>query len=339
MTDFANKTALVTGANSGLGFEAAAQLAEAGFGRIILACRTLEKAEGARQALAERVGSDPFETVAVDVASIESSEAAVAELISRGGPIDALLLNAGMVSGDEMQKSVDGLELAFASSVIGHHLITVRLLEAGLVSDDARVVIAGSEAANDDLPGMMGIKLYDFAKGAPETFGDNLHDAMLNFARGTKPEVFVGMHYYATTKLISAWWSAAMARKFGDRISVFTVSPGANMGTNAARNVKGFKRFLYTKVMPTIGGLFGMNMPTPMGAKRYVDVLLGRGDFVNGGTYTSAPKKMTGPLHKATYSHLQDVVRQEAAWKVLGELTGTVNAASNEPRQAAVGVA
>ena len=42
------KSALVTGANSGLGFEAAAQLAEQGYGRVILACRTLEKAEKAR---------------------------------------------------------------------------------------------------------------------------------------------------------------------------------------------------------------------------------------------------------------------------------------------------
>ena len=47
---FVDNTALVTGANSGLGFEAAAQLAEAGYGRVILACRTLEKAETARQA-------------------------------------------------------------------------------------------------------------------------------------------------------------------------------------------------------------------------------------------------------------------------------------------------
>ena len=152
MTRYSDKAALVTGANSGLGYEAAAQLAEAGFGRVILACRTLAKAEGAKQTLAERVGSDPYDVLAVDVSSIKSSEAAAAELISRGRPIDGLLLNAGMVSGDEMQKSEDGLELAFASSIIGHHLITVRLLEAGLLANQARVVIAGSEAANADLP-------------------------------------------------------------------------------------------------------------------------------------------------------------------------------------------
>ena len=95
--DHSSHTALVTGANAGLGFEASAQLAEAGYGRVILACRTLEKAEAAKRALAARVGSDPFETLAVDVSSIESAKAASDELVRRGHSIDALLLNAGSV--------------------------------------------------------------------------------------------------------------------------------------------------------------------------------------------------------------------------------------------------
>lgn len=323
MNIHAEKTALVTGANSGLGFEAAAQLAEAGFGRVILACRTLEKAEAAKQALALRVGSNPYETLAVDLASLRSSEAASAELIRRGVSIDALLLNAGIASGEEMRKSEDGIELSFASSIIGHHVITLRLLEANLLGDDARVVLAGSEAARGDLPAMMGMKLYDFATEAPQTFGTTLHDAMLNFAKGSCPEQFNGTHYYATTKLFSAWWSATLARKYGQRVSVFTVSPGANLHTNAARNVTGFKRFLYARVMPGIGGLFGMNMPTAKGAKRFVDVLLGLGaDYESGRMYASAPKKLVGPLEESTYSHLYDTERQDAAWGVLAELTG-----------------
>jgi NAD(P)-dependent dehydrogenase (short-subunit alcohol dehydrogenase family) len=323
---FVDKTALVTGANSGLGFEAAAQLAEAGYSRVILACRTLEKAEAAREALAERVGSGPFETIAVDVSSIASAQAASDELVERGTSIDTLLLNAGMVSGEDMNKSVDGLEVAFAASIIGHHVITVRLLEAGALPDGARVVIAGSEAANNDLPAMMDMKPFDFVTDAPEEFGDNLYDAMITFAKGAKPEKFVGTRYYATTKVFTAWWSAAMARKFGDRISIFNVSPGSNLRTNAGRHTTGFKRFLFTKLMPTIGPAIGMSQHVSVGAKRYIDVLHGVGeDYVNGKTYTSKPKKLTGPLYEMTHDHLLDVERQEIAWNVLGELTGTVN--------------
>jgi len=317
------KSALVTGANSGLGFEAAAQLAEQGYGRVILACRTLEKAETAKQALAARVGSDPFETLAVDVSSIASAQAASDELIKRGNPIDALLLNAGMVSGDVMSKSVDGFELSFASSIIGHHVMTVRLLDADLLPEGARVVIAGSEGARNDLPAMFGAKLYDFATDPPREFGDNLHDAMVSFARVAKPEKFEGMRYYAMTKTFTSWWTAAIARKYGERISIFTVSPGSNMATNAARHTTGFKNVLYTKIMPALGSAFGMSQPVPLGAKRYVDVLNGvGGDYANGKSYMSKPKKLVGPLHEMRQTHLLDVERQEAAWKVLGELTG-----------------
>ncbi len=320
-----NHTALVTGANSGLGFEAAAQLAEAGYGRVILACRTLEKAEGARSSLVERVGSDPFDTVAVDVADIESARGAAAELIGRGHSIDALLLNAGMVPGDAMTRSVDGLEMSYAASVVGHHVLTLRLLDAGLL-DGARVVIAGSEAANNDLPGMMGMAVYDFVTGAPAGFGDTLPEAMGTFVRGSKPEAYVGTRYYSTTKVFTSWWSLEMARRFGDRLSVFTVSPGSNMSTNAARNVTGFKRFLFTKIMPAIGPLMGMDQPVSKGAGRYLQVLQGDGSFANGRTYTSAPKKMIGPLHEMTHPHLLDGERAEAAWSVLSELTGTASA-------------
>jgi NAD(P)-dependent dehydrogenase (short-subunit alcohol dehydrogenase family) len=222
---FLDKTALVTGANSGLGFEAAAQLAEAGYARVILACRSQEKAEAAKRALAERVGSDPFETLKIDVSSVQSAHAASNELERRGTVIDSLLLNAGMVSGDSMNTTEDGLEVAFASSVIGHHVLTLRLLDAGLLPKGARVVIAGSESANNDLPAMMDMKLYDFAVDAPQEFGDNLRDAMVNFAVGARPEKFNSTRYYATTKVFTSWWTAAMARRFGERISIFTVSP------------------------------------------------------------------------------------------------------------------
>jgi NAD(P)-dependent dehydrogenase (short-subunit alcohol dehydrogenase family) len=324
VNQFENKTALVTGANSGLGFEAAAQLAEAGYGRVILACRTLEKAEIAKEALSARVGADPFETLEVDVSSLESARAASDELVRRGSVIDTLLLNAGMVSGEAMNKTVDGLEVAFASSIIGHHVMTVRLTESGVLRNGAQVVIAGSEAANNDLPAMMDMKLYDFATEAPKEFGDNLHDAMVTFATGAKPESFHSTRYYATTKVFTSWWSAAIARRFGDRISVYTVSPGSNMSTNAARHTTGFKNFLFAKLMPAIGPAIGMGMHVSVGAKRYLDVLHGiGGPYTNGKTYTSRPKKLIGPLHEMTHPHLLDVERQETAWTVLSELTGT----------------
>ncbi len=320
---YRTKTVLVTGANSGLGFEAATQLAEANYGRVILACRTLEKAEGAKRALVERVGVDPFETLEIDVSSIASTRSACDVLVERGNQIGALLLNAGMVSGDTMTKSMDGIEMSFASSIIGHHLMTMRLLEANMLSDGARIVIAGSEAARYDLPAMTGFTPYNFIIGLPVEFGNNLHEAFIAFAKAEKPELFSGTRYYAATKVVTSWWSAIMAQKYGERISVFTVSPGSNLSTNAGRHATGIQKFLFTKVMPLIGRFLGMDQPIALGAKRYLDVLHGvNGTYVNGKSYMSKPKKLIGAMEEMKNAHFLDVEHQTVTLDVLNELTG-----------------
>lgn len=318
MSEHDTHTALVTGANSGLGFEAAAQLAELGFGSVTLAARTREKADDAAMQLRDRTGRDVFDTVVVDVGEIESSRKAAAELIGRGRSFDIALLNAGMVP-SRLDRTSDGIEVCFASSLVGHHIITTELLDAGLL-DDASVVLVGSEAANDDLPKMMGMSVYDFALGEPSEFGATPGEAMKRFATASGGPEFSGQRQYSTTKVFSSWWSAAMARRHGGSTRFYTVSPGANMGTAADRNVTGAFKVMIT-VMSKVGRYIGMDQPVPVGAKRYLDVALGDGGpYESGRTYTSKPKKMTGPLVERTPAHLVDEARQDTALAVLDEL-------------------
>lgn len=318
-TDYSSSTALVTGANSGLGFEAARQLAELGYGSIVLACRTAEKGEAARSELRDLTGRDPFSTIAVDVAEVASSSSAAGELIERGTAFDALLLNAGMVP-SSLEHTSDGIEMCFAASLVGHHILTSELLDAGLITDGASVVLVGSEAANDDLPKAMGMGVYDFVRGEPSEFGATPAEAMENFALATAGPTFNGNKQYASTKAFSAWWSAAMARRSGENVNFFTVSPGANMGTNAGRHAKGaFK--LMVGFMRRFGTMLGMNQPVDQGAKRYLDVLHGvGGPYESGRTYTSKPKKMTGPIVACEQPHLRDTARQDIAMALLDRL-------------------
>ena len=67
MSNTPTQTALVTGATSGLGFEAAAQLGDAAYGRVIITGRTPERAREAADRLSERVGRNVFEAVALDL--------------------------------------------------------------------------------------------------------------------------------------------------------------------------------------------------------------------------------------------------------------------------------
>ncbi|MGI9610580.1 MAG: SDR family NAD(P)-dependent oxidoreductase [Acidimicrobiia bacterium] len=318
--DYQQRAALVTGANSGLGFEAARQLAELGYGAVVLACRTQVKADQARADLVETTGVDPFSSLVVDVAEIDSSRAAAAELIDRGSSFDSVLLNAGMVPND-LQRTSDGIEMCFAASLVGHHIIATTLMDSGLIKEDGAVVLVGSEAANDDLPKAMGMSVYDFARGEPSELGSSQSEAMEHFARAEGGLPYDGNRQYSTTKAFSAWWSAAMARRHPGTVKFYTVSPGANMGTNAARHATGaFK--LMIGFMRRFGKFLRMDQPIEKGAGRYIDVLHGNGGpFLNGRTYTSQPKKMTGLLVVSDAEHLLVTERQDTALAVIDKLT------------------
>lgn len=322
MTNVLNRqrSALVTGANSGLGFEAARQLAILGYEWVVLACRTQAKADQARAQLVELTGVDPFSTLEVDVAEVGSSRAAAAELVRRGKGFDSVLLNAGMAAFD-LDRTRDGIEMCFAASLVGHHIIANDLLEAGLVNDGGVIVLAGSEAGNDDAPKAMGMSVYDFVRGEPSAFGSTPAEAMENFARAKGGPDYDGRRQYSSTKAFSAWWSAAMARRHSGAVRFYTVSPGANLGTNAGRHAPtGIK--LIMGFMRLFGTLFGMNQPIEQGARRYIDVLHdSHGHRRNGGTYTSPPTKQIGPLVLSTPPHLTDTARQDTALSVLDRLT------------------
>ena len=75
-------------------------------------------------------------------------------------------------------------------------------------------------------------------------------------------------------------------------------------------------------IMSRVGRYVGMDQPVPVGAKRYLDVALGEGGpYASGRTYTSGPKKMTGPLVERTPAHLTNEERQDTALGVLENLT------------------
>ncbi|MGI9608579.1 MAG: SDR family NAD(P)-dependent oxidoreductase [Acidimicrobiales bacterium] len=319
MSDHSTNTALVTGANSGLGFEAAAQLAEMGYGRVTVACRSQEKADTAVRELVERTGANVFETLVVDVASIESSRKAASELASRSRSFDVVLLNAGMVP-SRLDRTTDGIEMCFAASLIGHHIITTTLLDADLV-DGASIVLVGSEAANNDLPRAMGMSVYDFVLGESSEFGSPASEAMRSFATASAGPGYNGQRQYSTTKAFSSWWSAAMTRKHDGSTRFYTVSPGANMGTNAARHSEGAFKFMIA-FMSRFGRFVGMDQPIADGASRYLDVAHNVGGaYETGRTYTSKPKKMTGPLVVCEQAHLTNHDRQDTALDVITALT------------------
>ena len=93
--------ALVTGANSGLGFETAIHLANESAERVIITARSRKKASAAKAQLIEKTGRHVFETLALDLSKLDEVRAAVRQLAERGNVIDVLILNAGLVTGSD----------------------------------------------------------------------------------------------------------------------------------------------------------------------------------------------------------------------------------------------
>lgn len=304
-----DRTALVTGASSGLGLEASAQLAEQGFARVIVTARTDQKAETARDELSSRTGRDVFEPLALDNDHLDTVEAAARLLAQRGGQIDVLVLNAGLAPPKDLRKTQEGIEATIASTLVGHHLLTMRLLEHGLLSDNARIVIAGSEAARGDVPTFSPLDLDAFAA---ENFNGDLEAAIEAQIRMEAPAEYKPGDAYATAKMFVAWWAAELARRLPEGMTVNAVSPGSTPDTNAIRNAPFFMKYIMIPVFKLVPG---MSHSIDKGAGRYLEVA-GYGSEVTGRFFASKPKKMTGPLVDIDMDHFDHPAGQQALWNV-----------------------
>ncbi|MGI9645281.1 MAG: SDR family NAD(P)-dependent oxidoreductase [Ilumatobacteraceae bacterium] len=317
----ADRSALVTGANAGLGFEAAAQLAEDGWGRVTLACRTAEKAETARSQLVERTGLDPFEVLAIDTSEVASAENAAQELQERGETIDFLLLNAG-ASGQDATFNSDGVEVTYASTLIGHHVLTMRALQDGVLSPNARIVIAGSEGARGNVPGMA---VHDIGQIADDSYDGDRVAAIEALARIDTPEQdkFANMSEYVTAKLIVAWWPADLSRRLPAGTTVNAVSPGANLGTSFARDAPAALRMVAMPVMKALGPVLGTNGPIDKGSRRYLDAAEYADDDTGHFYATANRRKFVGPVDVQTWpGYFTDEQAQEDGFRAIVALTG-----------------
>jgi NAD(P)-dependent dehydrogenase (short-subunit alcohol dehydrogenase family) len=324
-------SALVTGATSGLGYEAATQLAERDRGQIIVTGRTEAKARDARDGLRLRTGRNVFESLALDLDDNSSVEAAADALIDRGGSLDLLILNAGLAPPSTAAMSHDGIERTVTSSLVGHHILVARLLQQGLLDEHARIVIAGSEAARGDVPTFHPL---DFGTLADDHFGGDWEAAVEAQMRLQPPATYKAADQYATAKMMVAWWAAELSRRLPQGMTVNAVSPGSTPGTNAIRNAPFYMKHLMVPIMKLVPG---MSHDVADGARRYLEAS-DLGDEVTGQFFASPPKRMTGKLTRVELAHIADQRAQRAGWRALVRVSGVDIArrtASASPARAA----
>jgi NAD(P)-dependent dehydrogenase (short-subunit alcohol dehydrogenase family) len=149
MTPQNGKLAYITGANSGIGYHAALELARAGCA-VILGCRDRAKAETARTRILSVVPSAEIDIADLDLASLDSIRSAAQSFLSTGQRLDLLINNAGVMALPTRRLTRDGFEMQLGTNHFGHFalagLLLPTLMRPASNTPPARIVTVSSIA-------------------------------------------------------------------------------------------------------------------------------------------------------------------------------------------------
>ncbi|HEY3701830.1 MAG TPA: oxidoreductase [Acidimicrobiales bacterium] len=140
--DLSGRSAVVTGANSGIGFHTAVRLAACG-ADVVLACRDLERGAGALDRLRRESPDARAELASLDLADLSSVHRFAAELAARRDGLDVLVNNAGVMA-IPRRLTGEGFEMQLGTNHLGHFALAGLLLPLLLARPDARVVTVSS---------------------------------------------------------------------------------------------------------------------------------------------------------------------------------------------------
>jgi len=245
------RRALVTGGADGVGLGTSRGLLRRG-ARVVCASRSAEKAERGRAALASELGAGvTFEHLPLDLSDLSRIPKAVEALaaVLDGDRLDVLVCNAGLWPRSH-RLSPQGHELAFATNVLGHHLLLRHLVDRHL-ADDARVVIVTGDIyvlASDCTP--------DFSYGTP----------------------YGGMLAYCRSKLGNLWMTREIQRRHPG-LQVRAAHPGV-VATHLGGPRRGLAGRISRRLLLDVDGgaqssLYGATQPG-LPAAAYVHNTLGR---------------------------------------------------------------
>jgi len=196
------RTFLVTGANSGIGYETTKALYEAG-AHIIMVCRDFDRAEEAKEKLLSVNAAGSLETAQLNLSNLSAIKECTDQIIKKHRKIDVLINNAGVML-PPASKTDDGFELQFGTNFIGHYALTGYLYPLLKQTAGSRIVTVSSMAY---LHGKI-----DF---------DNLRSE-----RDYDP-----MREYAQSKLANILFTVELQRRIeaeGDTVVSIAAQPGAN---------------------------------------------------------------------------------------------------------------
>ncbi len=259
----AEKTAIITGGNAGLGYACAQTLVSARQGWcVIMASRNPAKASAAAAKLIAETPGAWVEVLPLDLASLDSVRACAAAYASRDWPpLRALVCNAGVqvVSGTTFTR--EGFEMTFGVNHLGHFLMTHLLLRRLAVP--ARIVVVTSDTHDPARHTGLPVPRYTRATALAWPEKDRPSASTAGNLRA------IGQRRYTTSKLCNIYFTYELARRLqkeglstmGKPITVNAFNPGLTTGTNLIRDYPLLVRLGWDFVLPLVRPLARLFIP------------------------------------------------------------------------------
>jgi NAD(P)-dependent dehydrogenase (short-subunit alcohol dehydrogenase family) len=304
---------LVTGGNSGIGFECARRLARNDV-EVWIASRNRELSERAARRIESETGNSDVRALALDLGSLAAVRAFAKALHADGPRLRALVCNAGL----QMQKLVrspEGYELTIAVNHLGHFLLVHLLLERLLENAPARILVVASGVHDPSMrTGMPKPEITDFDT--------------LAATGGPRADAFNGRLAYVNSKLCNLWFTYELARRLdaagrASQLSVNAWEPGLVPGSGLARDYPALLRAIWNGLGPVVANAATRFTPTinpawKSGADladKVLDPHLGR---VSGKYFPSHSRWEEAPSSEASY----DADRARDLWETSVRLSG-----------------
>lgn len=245
-----DKTVIITGGNSGLGYECAKSILASGQGWcVVIAGRNKQRITEAVKRLEAVVSNSQVEALTLDLASLRSVHDFVEEFTAQNRPpLQALVCNAGIqvVSGTTFTE--DGFETTFGVNHLGHFLL-VNLLLKTLVPP-ARIVVVSSDT--HDPAQKTGMPEPDYDKAALLAFPERTPQMTENPT--------IGRQRYTTSKLCNIYFTYELSRRLEKQgvstdqkpVTANAFNPGLMPGTGLARDYSPLQRFAWNYILPII---------------------------------------------------------------------------------------
>jgi NAD(P)-dependent dehydrogenase (short-subunit alcohol dehydrogenase family) len=292
--DLTGRVALVTGANSGIGFETTRALAEHG-AHVVMACRDESKARRAHDDLDTLLERSSLEVLSLDLADLGSVRDAAASFLARHARLDLLVNNAGIM-GAPHRMTADGFELHMATNHLGHFALTGLLLDRIVTTERSRIVSVTSQAHR------MGRLRADDVAGA----------------RPVNPWVA-----YGTSKLANLLFVAELQRRLaGARLR--TVAVAAHPGWTRSNLAGTGAQLKGGRVRRKLAHAAGTTLGQATAAGALPVLCAATSSSVHGGQYVgpSGLLELSGPPRVVIPSrHARDPLAAAALWSASEQLT------------------